>query len=1137
MVSVRALTLLLVLAMIASVAGVVSAQTESDDPSKMYLAEATTRTIYRANVDGSQIEDVTRHTGPGVTGFTDLDLDLAANKMYWVIADHANDGSGRVVRANLDGSQHEVLVTGSRDVTRPLSLALAVAAGKMYGTDGGGTVSIRRANLDGSQVENLIQSGLDDPRGLNLDVAAGKLYWVDLGARKIQRSSLDGSRVEDLVTTGLDSPISMALDVGASKMYWVDLGADKIQRANLDGSQVEDLVATGLEAPAGIALDVIEGKMYWTDVNTNKVQRANLDGSQVEDLITSRTGSAIALDVASTPSPGPGSDECGETETLTVDGTVSGTWAAGCDSRVSGRGHARYYSFTLAEDSEVTITLESTDVNTYLYLREGDATSGTALQENNDVDSGDTDSRIVATLPAGTYTIEATTYTVGVTGSFTLSVSTNADLASVSVSRAVGSEDARLRLGSAVSLTAIFSRPVFEFTAEDIMAANGDAGNFAGSEGGTMYTFDVTPSDIGEVTVDIAAGAALDADGAGNAAAPQFSLGITYDDDHDGGISRVEVIEAIRDYFSGELTRAQVIVTIQLYFDTPTEPDRPATDRDALVAFYNATDGPNWANNSGWLSNAPLGEWHGVTTNGSGRVVRLDLRENSLSGQIPGELGALGSLRDLYLANTDGICTNGCEPSSPTANRLPGPIPSELSELTKLRDLRLAFLQLSGPVPTWLEDLSNLHTLGLSANKLSGNIPEQLGNLSNLTSLQLGHNTLTGTMPRSIGNLSGLQHLTLHDNQLTGSIPSSYGNLSALKTMFLFSGNQLTGCIPAGLQGVPRNDFFAQLPFCDANSLASDRAALVALYNATGGGNWADNTGWLSNAPMGQWYGVTTDDNGRVIELVLADNGLAGNIPADLGALTKLEVLNLGGRLGSCNGRPWVCTSSSPTPNRLTGAIPVALERLVNLEQFVLSYNQLSGTIPARLGNLSKLEVLDLHSSHLTGTVPRELANLANLRVLNLGFNNLNENMTLPTWLAGRSNLQEIRLGGLNLTGTVPEWLGDLTNLRVLSLINNRLTGEISSQLSQLDRLVILNLGHNGLTGSIPPELGSIRNLNHLTLSRNQLTGSIPSELANLRLLRTLLLSNNRLTGCVPSGLRDVSRNDFTQLGLPFCGQ
>ena len=101
---------------------------------------------------------------------------------------------------------------------------------------------------------------------------------------------------------------------------------------------------------------------------------------------------------------------------------VSGTWSDDCESEVSGRGYARYYSFTLTEDAEVTVDLTS-GVDTYLYLREGSATSGTARHSNDDIESGNTDSRIVATLSAGTYTIEATTYAEDTTGSFTLSVS------------------------------------------------------------------------------------------------------------------------------------------------------------------------------------------------------------------------------------------------------------------------------------------------------------------------------------------------------------------------------------------------------------------------------------------------------------------------------------------------------------------------------------------------------------------------------------------------------------------------------------------------------------------------------------------------------------------------------------------
>ena len=124
-------------------------------------------------------------------------------------------------------------------------------------------------------------------------------------------------------------------------------------------------------------------------------------------------------DAAPAPPAGPCITPLG---TLTAVATQTGTWADDCESGVSGRGYSRFYTFTLTEDGEVTIDLTSS-VDTYLYLREGSITSGTILHDNDDVESGSTDSRIVATLSAGTYTIEATTYAENTAGSFTLSVS------------------------------------------------------------------------------------------------------------------------------------------------------------------------------------------------------------------------------------------------------------------------------------------------------------------------------------------------------------------------------------------------------------------------------------------------------------------------------------------------------------------------------------------------------------------------------------------------------------------------------------------------------------------------------------------------------------------------------------------
>ena len=83
----------------------------------------------------------------------------------------------------------------------------------------------------------------------------------------------------------------------------------------------------------------------------------------------------------------------------------------------------------------------------------------------------------------------------------------------------------------------------------------------------------------------------------------------------------------------------------------PPAPLAASPDREALVAFYNATNGPNWATNTNWLSDRPLGEWHGVTTDANGRVVKLELPENEMSGQIPPELGNLTNLTYIDLIN------------------------------------------------------------------------------------------------------------------------------------------------------------------------------------------------------------------------------------------------------------------------------------------------------------------------------------------------------------------------------------------------------------------------------------------------------------------------------------------------------
>ena len=250
-----------------------------------------------------------------------------------------------------------------------------------------------------------------------------------------------------------------------------------------------------------------------------------------------------------------------------------------------------------------------------------------------------------------------------------------------------------------------------------------------------------------------------------------------------------------------------------------------------------------------------------------------------------------------------------------------------------------------------------------------------------------------------------------------------------------------------GSEDAPRTD--AQ------GSIATDRAALEALYDATDGPNWTDNTNWKTDAPLGEWFGVTTDATGRVVIVALGSNGLSGGpVPDELGNLTNLSVLSL---------RYNVDLSVGP--------FPAWLRNLANLKQLFLDLSGVTGRIPAWLGSLTSLERLHLQANDLTGSIPGELGQLTNLRVLDLGANELSVG-PIPGWLKNLANLRSLSLGRSGVTGGIPAWLGSLTNLETLELWDNDLTGGIPTELGNLLNLRTLILDHNwGLSGSLPPNL------------------------------------------------------------------
>jgi Leucine-rich repeat (LRR) protein len=129
---------------------------------------------------------------------------------------------------------------------------------------------------------------------------------------------------------------------------------------------------------------------------------------------------------------------------------------------------------------------------------------------------------------------------------------------------------------------------------------------------------------------------------------------------------------------------------------------------------------------------------------------------------------------------------------------------------------------------------------------------------------------------------------------------------------------------------------------------ASDRVVLEALFKSCGGADWTRKDGWMTEAALGEWYGVKVDAEGRVVELSLNFNNLAGALPSEIQQLSALTELGLSG-------------------NKLTGAIPAELGQLGALKSLYLSGNQLSEVIPAELARLPALASLYLMNNHPAG--------------------------------------------------------------------------------------------------------------------------------------------------------------------------
>jgi len=226
-------------------------------------------------------------------------------------------------------------------------------------------------------------------------------------------------------------------------------------------------------------------------------------------------------------------------------------------------------------------------------------------------------------------------------------------------------------------------------------------------------------------------------------------------------------------------------------------------------------------------------------------------------------------------------------------NNLQGSLPDGLSNLPSIEFMFVQDNQFAGELPASYGALSTLINFSAFDNNLSGAIPPEWCALTNLTALNLENNNLTGEIPKEIGQMTSLTEIWLKDNHLSGcyapelnilctQLNTSINNRISNGNNFDapwedFCANGLGACIPTN-----------NTCTCD---FASDEAALVDLYNATGGANWS--MPWNLSRSYDHWSGVILDTNSCVQQLLLVNRNLIGTLPSTLGNLSVVENLNL----------------------------------------------------------------------------------------------------------------------------------------------------------------------------------------------------------------------------------------------------
>lgn len=450
-----------------------------------------------------------------------------------------------------------------------------------------------------------------------------------------------------------------------------------------------------------------------------------------------------------------------------------------------------------------------------------------------------------------------------------------------------------------------------------------------------------------------------------------------------------------------------------------------AGDEIFMQDLYDATNGHNWYDNSGWnsgnmsLADNPVGltiEERG----GELRIVRLDMQKikndpnkwgpsdgNNMEGTLPESVGNLTE----------------CEYFNIKQNRFVGELPDTWANMGELK---------------WLSIGGQRHDLDIESK--SGNTNDHRGGDGAYGKEFEETNEFTGPLPASIGDMQKIEVIEIRRQFLTGTLPAHWGNATTIRGIFLNNQkgrNPLAGELPGEWSALVNIE---QLHLQNDESGRSNGDGFNGSYTGSVPQSWQENWQELTNIRLQSNElegGIPEFPNSKDIRNVnLSDNNFTGGFPSSyygennsLLVMFRLTNNNLTGEL----------PETIPSPTYPTSRVTH------NTYTFNISGNNFSGEIPDWVQELSSMTQFNIRVNNFGPSFPAVLAENSSIRLFSVDSNNLSGDLPDLNWTS--DNLLRLHIQNNKLTGPIPESWESIKEsserLRWFRMDNNELEGEV----------------------------------------------------------------------------------------------